>query len=78
MLDRLPQNEDEFNSIMQDIDDKLISQEIAIHNRSIQAVGEICIRYKISLNIAPLSTEPILGNYSGDSLSIQVIAYLLI
>lgn len=68
----IPNNELEFNKLMEEIDETLKKRGVLIFQRQIYAIREVCVRLGISLSVAPLSPA-ITGKFYGDSLSSHII-----
>ena len=71
MKEKLPENESEFLNLMEEIDKKLTEQSVLIHQRPLHAIREVCMRFKIELEVAPQGTA-VPGVYRGNSLSLHV------
>lgn len=65
------EKKNEFNKMIEKIDNNLRSKNVPIHGRPLHAIREICVQRKISLNVIPKGTA-IPGNYEGDSLVAHV------
>ena len=71
-MTEIPNNELEFNKLMEEIDEALKKQSVPILGRQILAIREACIRLGISLSIVPRSPA-IPGKFYGNSLSSHII-----
>jgi len=76
MSPRIIRNEDDFEALMQEIDALLQSRGGPIHAREIGALAEAAHLLRISLVGGPLTTGPIPGVYSGESLSAHIFQWM--
>jgi len=67
-----PTTEQEFNILMEEIDNLLKDRSIPIFNRPIHSPVEIAKRLKITIPLVPITGEAIHGIYHGDSLSAHI------
>ncbi len=72
MRTEIPKTEQEFNMLMEEIDNLLKNRSIPIYNRPIHSPVEIAKKLKISIPLVPIMGEAIPGIYDGDSLSAHI------
>ncbi len=70
-MKKLPDNETDFNILMEDIDKLLRDKDIPIYARPLHAAREVAIKFKIDVPIVE-NVYAIKGNYSGFSLSAHI------
>jgi len=68
----IPKTEQEFNILMEEIDNLLKDRRIPIFNRPIHSPIEIAKKLKITIPLVPISIEATPGDYRGDSLSAHI------
>lgn len=66
---------EDFESLIREIDSDLQKKNIPIHARELHAAKEVSKRLNITLPVAPLSSDPIPGNYEGASLSAHILEW---
>lgn len=72
MRPEIPKTEQEFNMLMEEIDNLLKNRNIPIYNRPIHSPIEIAKKLKISVPLVPIMGEAVPGIYHGDSLSAHI------
>jgi len=75
MSKREIRTKEEFEALMREVDQRLQKSEVSIHGRQIAALAEVASILGISIKGGPLTTGPIPGVYSGDSLSAHIFEW---
>jgi hypothetical protein len=65
-------DEQQFLSVMEQVDTELQNEQVPIQARPIQAISKMAVRVRENLIIAPLPKKPIENVYSGTSLSKRI------
>lgn len=68
-MKNLPKNQEEFNSLMESIDEILKSRNIPMPARPLHGAREVAKQLKMNLILTVKESDAIPGNYSGRSLS---------
>lgn len=75
MSKREIKTKEEFEALMQEVDHRLQEKEVSIHAQQIAALAEVASILGISIKGGPLTSGPIPGVYSGDSLSAHIFEW---
>lgn len=65
--------QEEFETLMEEVDSALQAKGIPIHARQIQAIGEVSKKFKIDLLVGPLRKGATPNSYEGESLSAHIL-----
>src|SRR2546429_8342533 len=73
---RMIESERDFDSLMQEIDEKMQIDAVPIHLRELTAMSEVAKFLDIEFIISPLKSKPTPGAYSGADLPAHISGWI--